>query len=82
MGMPVAFFEVVSDDHERAQGFYAALFDWQVAADPDMGGYGLVNLAFSPSGPAKVKSQHCAANGNLLSQTTTRPGTLAGTVRR
>ena len=41
MGMPVAFFEVVSDDHERAQGFYAALFDWQVAADPDMGGCGL-----------------------------------------
>ena len=44
MGMPVAFFEVVSDDHERAQGFYAALFDWQVAADPGMGGYGLVDI--------------------------------------
>jgi len=43
MGMPVAFFEIVSDDHERAQSFYAALFDWQVAADPDMGGYGLVD---------------------------------------
>ena len=43
MGMPVAFFEVVSDDHERAQKFYAALFDWQVAADPGMGGYGLVD---------------------------------------
>ena len=35
MGMPVAFFEIVSDDHERAQRFYAALFDRQVAADPD-----------------------------------------------
>ena len=43
MGMPVAFFEVVSEDHERAQRFYADLFDWQVAADPDMGGYGLVD---------------------------------------
>ena len=43
MGMPVAFFEIVSDDHERAQRFYAALFDWQVAADPGMGGYGLVD---------------------------------------
>ena len=43
MGMPIAFFEVVSDDHERAQKFYAALFDWQVAADPGMGGYGLVD---------------------------------------
>ena len=43
MGMPVAFFEVVSRDHERAQRFYAALFDWRVDADPDMGGYALVD---------------------------------------
>ena len=43
MGMPVAYFEVVSEDHERAQEFYAALFGWQVAADPAMGGYGLVD---------------------------------------
>ena len=43
MGMPVAFFEVVSDDYERAQRFYAELFDWKVATDPDMGGYGLVD---------------------------------------
>lgn len=43
MGMPVAFFEVVSEDHERAQEFYASLFGWQVAADPAMGGYGLVD---------------------------------------
>jgi uncharacterized protein len=32
MGMPIAFFEVVSDDHERARKFYSALFDWQVAS--------------------------------------------------
>ncbi|HEX3593297.1 MAG TPA: VOC family protein [Pseudonocardiaceae bacterium] len=43
MGQPVAFFEVVSPDHERAQKFYAELFNWQVAADPAMGGYGLVD---------------------------------------
>jgi predicted enzyme related to lactoylglutathione lyase len=43
MGQPVAFFEVLSPDHERAQRFYAGLFDWQVAADPAMGGYGLVD---------------------------------------
>jgi hypothetical protein len=43
MGKPVAFFEVVSQDHERAQKFYRELFDWQVAADPAMGGYGLVD---------------------------------------
>lgn len=43
MGQPVAFFEVVSPDHERAQKFYSELFGWQVAADPAMGGYGLVD---------------------------------------
>ena len=35
MRMPVAFFEIVSDDHERAQRFHAALFAWQLTADPD-----------------------------------------------
>jgi hypothetical protein len=43
MAQAVAFFEVVSPDHERAQKFYSELFGWQVAADPAMGGYGLVD---------------------------------------
>jgi predicted enzyme related to lactoylglutathione lyase len=43
MGKPVAFFEILSPDHERAQAFYRDLFEWQVAADPQMGGYGLVD---------------------------------------
>jgi predicted enzyme related to lactoylglutathione lyase len=43
MAHPVAFFEVVSPDHERAQKFYAELFGWSVDADPSMGGYGLVD---------------------------------------
>ena len=43
MGQPIAFFEVVSPDHERAQSFYRELFDWQIAADPTMGSYGLVD---------------------------------------
>ena len=43
MGQPVAFFEMISPDHERAQKFYSELFGWQVAADPAMGGYGLVD---------------------------------------
>lgn len=30
MGQPVAFFEVVSPHHERAQRFYADLFRWSV----------------------------------------------------
>ena len=43
MGQPVAFFEIVSTDAPRAQQFYAELFGWQVAADPEMGGYALVD---------------------------------------
>ena len=43
MGQPVAFFEVISPDAERAQKFYADLFGWQVSADPAMGGYALVD---------------------------------------
>jgi uncharacterized protein len=47
MGQPVAFFEVISPDAERAQRFYADLFGWQVSADPAMGGYGLVDTGAS-----------------------------------
>jgi predicted enzyme related to lactoylglutathione lyase len=43
MGQPVAFFEVISPNQERAQKFYAELFGWQVSADPAMGGYALVD---------------------------------------
>lgn len=43
MGQPVAFFEVLSPDAPRAQQFYADLFDWAIAADPSMGGFGLVD---------------------------------------
>jgi predicted enzyme related to lactoylglutathione lyase len=43
MGQPVAFFEITSPDHERAQAFYRELFDWRVAADPALDGYGLVD---------------------------------------
>jgi len=43
MGQPVAFFEVISPDQERAQKFYAELFGWQVNADPAMGGYAMVD---------------------------------------
>jgi uncharacterized protein len=43
MGNPVAFFEIISPSAEEAQKFYQSLFDWKVAADPAMGGYGLVD---------------------------------------
>ena len=43
MGQPLAWFEVISDDAERAQRFYAELFDWQVTADPAIAGYGIVD---------------------------------------
>ena len=43
MGRPVAMFEVLSQDAPRAQAFYAELFDWKIDADPEPGGYGLVD---------------------------------------
>ena len=43
MGQPVAFFEVISADPERAQKFYGELFGWHVVAPPEMGGYALVD---------------------------------------
>lgn len=43
MGQPVAFFEVISDDPQRAQKFYAELFDWNVDSSPGMEGYALVD---------------------------------------
>lgn len=43
MGQQVAFFEVISANAERARKFYAERFDWQVDADPAMGGYALVD---------------------------------------
>ena len=43
MGQPVAFFEVISAEPERAQKFYAELFGWQVQAAPGMEGYVLVD---------------------------------------
>ncbi len=45
MGAPVMFFEVISPDHERAKKFYGELFGWQFSADPDMGGYNLIDTA-------------------------------------
>ncbi len=43
MGQPVAFFEVISPDAERAQKCYADLFGWQVSPDPGAGGYAPVD---------------------------------------
>src|SRR3954463_1289479 len=43
MGAPVAYFEIISGDAERARRFYAELFDWTADADPAMGGYALVD---------------------------------------
>ena len=43
MGQPIAFFEVVGPDHERAQSSCRELFDRHMAADLTMGGYRLVD---------------------------------------
>ncbi|GIE62382.1 putative enzyme related to lactoylglutathione lyase [Actinoplanes octamycinicus] len=41
MGRPVAFFEIISGDAVRAQGFYSELFGWATADQGD--GYALVD---------------------------------------
>ena len=43
MGHPVAYFEVISIHHDRAQRFYSELFDWQITTNPALGGYGSVD---------------------------------------
>ena len=42
MGQPVVHFEVVGQDGEKLQSYYAELFDWNVNADNEMK-YGLVD---------------------------------------
>ena len=42
MGYPVVHFEVIGDDRERTQSFYADLFEWEVDADNPMQ-YGMVD---------------------------------------
>ena len=43
MGAPVAYFEIISADHGRAQHFYRELFDWRAEGDPAMDGYAMVD---------------------------------------
>jgi len=43
VGQPVAYLEIISPDHERAQRFYGELFGWQVTVNPSLGGYGRVD---------------------------------------
>jgi predicted enzyme related to lactoylglutathione lyase len=43
MGQPVAWFEIISPDAERARKFYSELFGWKVDSDPAMGGYSIVD---------------------------------------
>ena len=64
MGQPLAWFEVISDDAERAKRFYADLFGWDVSTDPELGGYGVVDTGNgedavgggigAPSGPGET----------------------------
>jgi uncharacterized protein len=42
MGQPVVHFEIVGDNAEKLQSFYADLFDWNVNADNPMK-YGIVD---------------------------------------
>ena len=63
MGRPVAFFEIISPDHEQAQKFYSELFGWEVAADPAMGG-----TAWSIPAPGKARSGAASALARRLAR--------------
>jgi predicted enzyme related to lactoylglutathione lyase len=43
VGRPVAHFEILSADPQRAQAFYGELFDWKTSADESWGDYLLVD---------------------------------------
>ena len=43
MGQPVAWFEIVSPDAERARKFYTELFGWTVAGADSAPGYGMTD---------------------------------------
>ena len=43
MGAPVAYFEIISDDHDRARKFYAELFGWTAGTEESMGDYALMD---------------------------------------
>jgi predicted enzyme related to lactoylglutathione lyase len=43
MGRPVAFFEIISKDPERASKFYNELFEWTGSPDASIGGYAMVD---------------------------------------
>jgi predicted enzyme related to lactoylglutathione lyase len=51
MGQPVAMFEIISPDHERARTFYSRLFDWKMQTGDAMGDYALVD---TQSGDASI----------------------------
>ena len=42
MANPVVHWEVSGKDQKKLQEFYAALFEWKVNVQEEMGGYGLV----------------------------------------
>ena len=50
MGAPVAFFEIISDDQDRARQFYTELFGWSAQTDPSMGDYALLDTGNGQDG--------------------------------
>jgi predicted enzyme related to lactoylglutathione lyase len=88
MGAPVAFFEIISDDHERAQRFYADLFGWQINADPEMDGYALADTGngddavgggIGPSSPDDPAGVRIYARVDDLQSCLEQAGKLGGT---
>jgi predicted enzyme related to lactoylglutathione lyase len=45
MGSPIVHFEILGDDGERLAAFYRALFDWDIAAVEEGGGYAMFDTS-------------------------------------
>jgi uncharacterized protein len=87
MGRPLAWFEIMSPDADRARAFYTTLFDWKSEQPEGLDGYTLVDTV---SEPLSVGGGIGAAQGEMppgiliyfrvddLAATLARAGELGG----
>jgi uncharacterized protein len=61
----VVHFEIPVDDAQRAQSFYAEVFDWQVRPMPEVGYTGLVT---GPTGEDGIRTEPGFINGGMASR--------------
>lgn len=77
MPNPLCHFELMTDDPEKCQAFYGAVFDWKFD-DASMPGYTLINAGSEPTGAVfKKPEQAPGACANVYFQSMDIDATLA-----